>query len=158
MLFEFLTLEGAQAGLSWQTILNKRENYQVLFERFDPEVIAAYDQERVEELLQDPGIVRNRLKVESTVSNAAAVLELQREHGSLDAYFWDWVNGSPVVGEWESLDDLPVTTALAESMSKDLKERGFRFVGPTIVYSFLQATGLVNDHITKCYRFAELTT
>jgi DNA-3-methyladenine glycosylase I len=155
-LFEMLTLEGAQAGLSWSTILRKREAYRRAFAGFDPVVVARFTQADVERLLADPGIVRNRLKVESTVVNAVRVLEVQAELGSLDAYLWDFVGGEPVIGRWRSLAELPAETALSRALSKDLKKRGFRFVGPTVCYAFMQAVGLVNDHTVDCYRYAGL--
>jgi DNA-3-methyladenine glycosylase I len=156
-LFELLTLEGAQAGLSWSTILNKREGYRRAFAGFDPATVAKFGAKDVQRLLQDPGIVRNRLKVESTIANAPRVLEVQQEHGSLAAYLWDFVGGEPVVGSWRSLSELPAETELSRALSKDLKKRGFRFVGPTVCYAFMQAVGLVNDHTVDCFRYAELT-
>jgi DNA-3-methyladenine glycosylase I len=156
-LFELLTLEGAQAGLSWSTILRKREGYRRAFAAFDPGVVARFSDEDVEQLLLDPGIVRNRLKVESTVVNAARVLEVQAERGSFAEYLWDFVAGEPVVGRFRLMSELPAETALSKALSKDLKRRGFRFVGPTVCYAFMQAVGLVNDHTVDCYRFAELT-
>ena len=156
-LFELLTLEGAQAGLSWSTILRKREGYRRSFAAFDPGVVARFTQADVERLLQDSGIVRNRLKVESTVINATRVLEVQEEHGSLDAYVWRFVGGEPVVGHWHSLSELPAETELSRALSKDLKKRGFRFVGPTVCYAFMQAAGLVNDHTVDCFRSRELS-
>ncbi len=156
-LFELLTLEGAQAGLSWSTILRKREGYRRAFAGFDPEIVARFTPSHVEHLLDDPGIVRNRLKVESTVANAARLLAVQGEHGSLDAYLWRFVDGAPVVGRWRSLSDLPAETDLSRALSKDLKRLGFRFVGPTVCYAFMQAVGLVNDHTVDCFRFNELT-
>lgn len=151
-LFEFLTLEGAQAGLSWITILRKRDNYRAAFDNFDATKIARYTARKVEKLLQDPGIVRNRLKVESTVSNARAFLETQAAFGSFDRYLWDFVDGQPIVNRFTSLKQVPASTPLAEKLSKDLKKRGFRFVGPTIVYAHMQATGMVNDHLVGCHR------
>lgn len=155
-LFELLTLEGAQAGLSWATILRKREGYRRAFVGFDPELVARFTPKDVERLLADPGIVRNRLKVESTVVNAGRVLEVQEELGSLDAYVWSFVGGEPVVGRWRSVSDIPAETDLSRALSKDLKRRGFRFVGPTVCYAFMQSVGLVNDHTVGCYRFREL--
>ena len=155
-LFEMLTLEGAQAGLSWSTILRKREGYRRLFAGFDPEVVARFTPADVERLLQDPAIVRNRLKVESTVVNAGRVLEVQAELGSFDAYLWSFVDGEPIVGNWRSLSELPAETELSRALSKDLKKRGFRFVGPTVCYAFMQAVGLVNDHTVDCFRYEEL--
>ena len=151
-LYELLTLEGAQAGLSWSTILRKREGYRRVFAGFDPEIVARYTREDVERLLDDPGIVRNRLKVESTVSNAARVLEVQEELGSLDAYLWAFVDGEPIVNRRRSLAELPTETELSRAISKDLKKRGFRFVGPTVIHAFMQAVGMVDDHLVHCYR------
>jgi DNA-3-methyladenine glycosylase I len=151
-LFEMLTLEGAQAGLSWATILHKREGYHRAFKNFDAEKVARFTQRDVERLLADPSIVRNRLKVESTVNNAKRVFELE----SLDEYLWGFVGGSPIVNRWRKLSDIPAETAESRAMSKDMKKRGFRFVGPTVCYAFMQATGLVNDHVVGCFRFAEL--
>jgi DNA-3-methyladenine glycosylase I len=156
-LFELLTLEGAQAGLSWSTILRKREGYRAAFSAFDPARVARYDRRRVERLLQDPRIVRNRLKVESTVNNAKRVLEVQQELGSLDVYLWEFVGGAPRDGRRRRLADLPAETTESKAMSKALKKRGFRFVGPTVCYAFMQAAGLVNDHVKSCFRYAELT-
>jgi DNA-3-methyladenine glycosylase I len=151
-LFELLTLEGAQAGLSWRTILDKRDGYRRAFAGFDPAAVAAFGPRDVERLLADAGIVRNRLKVESAVANAAAIVEL----GSFDAYLWEFVGGAPLVGRRKRLDELPAETELSRALSRDLKRRGFRFVGPTVCYSFMQAVGLVNDHTTGCFRFREL--
>jgi DNA-3-methyladenine glycosylase I len=153
-LFEMLTLEGAQAGLSWLTILRKREGYRAAFANFDAEEVARFSQKDVERLLEDPGIVRNRLKVESTVNNAKRIAELD---GSLGEYLWSFVGGEPLVNQWRKLTDIPAETAESKAMSKDLKKRGFRFVGPTVCYSFMQACGLVNDHTVDCFRFDELT-
>ena len=155
-LFEMLTLEGAQAGLSWSTILRKREGYRRAFAGFDPAVVARFTQSDVERLLGDPGIVRNRLKVESTVANAARVLEVQEKHGTLAAYLWSFVEGRPVVGNFAVLSELPAETELSRALSKDLKRRGFRFVGPTVCYAFMQAVGLVNDHTVDCFRYGEI--
>jgi DNA-3-methyladenine glycosylase I len=155
-LFELLTLEGAQAGLSWSTILRKREGYRRAFAGFDPDVVSRVTPSDIERLLQDPGIVRNRLKVESTVVNAARMLELQEELSSFDAYLWSFVDGVPIVGRWRALAELPAETELSRALSKDLKKRGFRFVGPTVCYAFMQAVGLVNDHAVDCFRFVEL--
>jgi DNA-3-methyladenine glycosylase I len=155
-LFELLTLEGAQAGLSWSTILNKREGYRRAFAGFDPEAVARFGSKDVARLLQDPGIVRNRLKVESTLANAPRVLEVQEEHGSFAAYLWSFVDGKPLVGGWRTLSELPAETDLSRKLSKDLKKRGFRFVGPTVCYALMQAVGMVNDHTIDCFRFAEL--
>jgi DNA-3-methyladenine glycosylase I len=155
-LFELLTLEGAQAGLSWSTILNKRDNYRRAFAGFDPAKVARFNRRSVERLLGDAGIVRNRLKVESTISNARLVLQLQRELGSFDAYIWGFVDGTPRINRYRSLAQLPSSTATSDRMSKELKKRGFRFVGSTICYAFMQAAGLVNDHEISCFRHREL--
>jgi DNA-3-methyladenine glycosylase I len=155
-LFELLTLEGAQAGLSWSTILRKRDGYRLAFAGFDPEVVASFGPEQVERVLADPGIVRNRLKVESTISNARAVLAAQEELGSLDALLWSFVDGEPVVNRWRGLGQIPAETPLSKAMSKELKRRGFRFVGPTVLYAFMQAAGLVNDHVVDCFRYRQL--
>jgi DNA-3-methyladenine glycosylase I len=155
-LFELLTLEGAQAGLSWSTILRKREGYRRAFAGFDPEAVAGFTSTDVERLLADPGIVRNRLKVESTLVNAARVLEAREELGTFGAYVWSFVDDRPVVGRWRSLSELPAETSLSRALSRDLKKRGFRFVGPTVCYAFMQAVGMVNDHTVDCFRFAEL--
>ncbi len=155
-LFEMLVLEGAQAGLSWSTILHKREGYRKAFAEFDPAKVARFTPAKVERLLQDPGIVRNRLKIESAVDSAKATLAVQRELGSLDAYLWAFVGGAPIVNRWRNLDDLPAETEESRAMSKDLKRRGFRFVGPTVCYAFMQATGLVNDHEVGCFRYRQV--
>jgi DNA-3-methyladenine glycosylase I len=155
-LFEMLTLEGAQAGLSWSTILNKREGYRRAFGWFDAAKVARFSPAKIERLLTDPGIVRNRLKVESTVNNARAVLEVQDQLGSLDAYVWTFVEGEPIVNGFRSLDELPAETDESRGMSKDMKRRGFRFVGPTVCYAFMQACGLVNDHVASCFRYREV--
>lgn len=155
-LFEMLVLEGAQAGLSWSTILNKREGYRKAFADFDAAKVARYTPAKVERLLVDPGIVRNRLKVESAVGNAARVLDVRNELGSLDAYVWSFVDGKPIVGKWKGLGDIPAVTPESTAMSKDLKRRGFRFVGPTVCYAFMQACGLVQDHVAFCFRYREL--
>jgi DNA-3-methyladenine glycosylase I len=155
-LFELLTLEGAQAGLSWATILRKREGYRRAFAGFDPEAVARFGARDVERLLGDAGIVRNRLKIESTVNNAARVLEVQEAEGSLDAYLWGFVGGTPRVGRWATLAELPGETAESRALSRDLKRRGFRFVGPTVCYAFMQSVGLLNDHTLGCFRLAEL--
>jgi DNA-3-methyladenine glycosylase I len=153
-LFEMLSLEGAQAGLSWSTILNKREGYRRAFAGFDPAAVARFGPDDVERLLADPGIVRNRLKVESTVDNAARVLEVQEELGSFDAYLWAFVDGEPIVNQWRTMSELPAETDLSKAISKDLKRRGFRFIGPTIVYAFMQSVGMVDDHTVDCFRRA----
>jgi len=154
--FEFLVLESAQAGLSWSTILKKRKNYRKAYRGFDPQIVARFGAGDVERLLQDAGIVRNRLKIESSINNAKCFLEIQEEFGSFDAYLWGFVGGSPLVNRWKALSEIPAQTELSDSVSKDLKTRGFRFVGSTIIYAHLQAVGLVNDHITSCYRYGEL--
>lgn len=155
-LFEFLILEGAQAGLSWSTILKKREGYRAAFDGFDPAIVARYDERKTAELLADAGIVRNRLKVASAVSNAQAFLAVQEERGSFSDYIWGFVDGAPIQNEWRALAEIPAKTPLAETISKDLKKRGFRFVGPTIVYAHMQATGMVNDHVVGCFRYPEI--
>jgi DNA-3-methyladenine glycosylase I len=155
-LFEFLILEGAQAGLSWDTILQKRENYRAALDGFNPERIARYDSRKQQSLLKDPGIVRNRLKIASTVQNAAAFLEVQKEFGSFDRYIWQFVNGKPIVNKWRSGERIPASTAQSDAMSKDLKRRGFNFVGSTICYAFMQAVGMVNDHTADCFRYRQV--
>ena len=156
MLFEFLILEGAQAGLSWDTILRKRDRYREVYRGFDPAVVARFTARDRGRLLKDAGFVRNRLKVEASVTNAKAFLEVQQEFGSFDAYLWDWVDGAPIVNRFRRLSQIPSETELAAAISKDLKRRGFRFVGPTIMYAFMQAVGMVNDHLVACPRHAEL--
>ena len=158
LLFEFLILEGAQAGLSWITILKKRENYRKAFHSFDCEIIANYNEADIERLLSDPGIVRNRLKIESAIKNARGVMKIQEEFGSLDAYLWKYVDDVPIQNEWKSIAELPVKTEISEMISKDLKKRGFNFVGPTICYAFMQAVGMVNDHTRDCFRYEEMKT
>ena len=152
VLFEFLILEGAQAGLSWETILNKRENYRRAFDRFDAAKIARYDAKKVRSLMADAGIVRNKLKIASTISNARAFLDLQKEFGSFNRYIWQFVGGKPKINRWKAGQRLPALTPESDAMSKDLKKRGFRFVGSTICYAFMQATGMVNDHSADCMR------
>lgn len=156
LLFEFLALEGAQAGLSWSTILKKRENYRQAFDHFDAEKMAAYDEKKIAELLSNPGIVRNELKIHATIQNAKAFLTVQKEFGSFDAYIWPFVGGKPKANAWRTLRDIPAETDESRAMSKDLLKRGFKFVGPTICYAFMQATGLVNDHTVTCFRYAEI--
>lgn len=156
MLFEFLILEGAQAGLSWETILRKRENYRAAFDAFDPAVVAGYDDAKIAALLANPGIVRNRLKVAAAVRNARAVLAIQEQSGTFDAYIWQFVGGQPRQNARSSLADVPATTPESDAMSKDLKRRGFTFVGSTICYAFMQATGMVNDHTIDCFRHNQL--
>jgi DNA-3-methyladenine glycosylase I len=151
-LFEFLILEGAQAGLSWETILNKRENYRRAFDRFDPRKVARYDRRKVRQLLADAGIVRNRLKIAATISNAQAFLAVQKEFGSFDRYIWQFVGGHPKKLDWTKSKSVPAFTPESDAMSKDLKRRGFRFIGSTICYAFMQATGMVNDHARSCFR------
>ena len=155
-LFEFLVLEGMQAGLSWSTVLRKRENFRRLFAGFDPERVALFDSQRIELLLQDPSIIRNRRKVEGAVTNARAFLKVSEEFGSFDEYIWRFVDGRPLINRWESLSQLPATSPESILLSKDLVARGFKFVGPTICYAHMQATGMVNDHLVSCYRYREL--
>jgi DNA-3-methyladenine glycosylase I len=156
LLFEFLTLEGAQAGLSWSTILKKRPGYRRSFANFDPAAVARFSPSKIERLLQNSGLVRNRLKIESAVSNARALLQVQREFGSFDAYVWRFVGGEPKQNGWRGFRQVPATTTESDALSKDLKRRGFRFVGSTICYAFMQAVGMVNDHLTTCFRYREL--
>ena len=155
--FEFLVLEGAQAGLSWSTILKRRAGYRKAFAGFDAAKVARFTQARVEKLLADPGIIRNRAKVEATVRNARAFLDVQEEFGSFDAYIWGFVGGRPIVNTWRRTAQVPALSATSEAVSDDLRRRGFGFVGPTIIYAHLQATGLVNDHLVTCFRYGELT-
>jgi DNA-3-methyladenine glycosylase I len=155
-LFEFLILEGAQAGLSWETILKKRDNYRAEFDQFDPAVVARYQSRKVKSLLANPGIVRNRLKIEAAIANAKAFLVVQKEFASFDAYVWSFVEGRPIQNSWKSHAKVPATTAQSDALSKDLKRRGFKFVGSTICYAFMQAVGMVNDHHVDCFRHAEL--
>jgi DNA-3-methyladenine glycosylase I len=155
-LFEFLILEGAQAGLSWLTVLKKRENYRKAFDNFEIARVAKYGQQDIDRLLLDPGIIRNRLKIESAIKNAQGVLAIQKEYGTFDAYLWRYVNGKPLQNSWRSMADLPATSAESDQMSKDLKKRGFNFVGSTICYSLMQAVGMVNDHLVDCYRYTEI--
>jgi len=155
-LFEFLTLEGAQAGLSWLTILRKRSAYRAAFADFDPETVAGFGESKFAELLANPGIVRNRLKIRSTVANARAFLAVREEFGSFAAYQWRFVDGRPIINNWRTIGDLPSSTPVSIAMSRDLKQRGFRFVGPTICYAHMQAVGMVNDHTVECYRWREL--
>lgn len=156
LLFEFLILEGAQAGLSWLTILKKRENYRDAFDNFDWERIAKYTQHDIDRLLANPGVVRNRLKIESAIKNARGVLAIREEFGSLDVFMWRYVDGVPRQNAWKSLKEIPAQTRESDWMSKDLKKRGFNFVGSTICYAFMQATGMVNDHVTDCFRYPEI--
>ena len=154
--FEFLILEGAQAGLSWSTILNKRAGYREAFADFDVERVARFDRRKVERLMLFPGIVRNRLKIEAAVGNARAVLRLQDELGSLDRYLWSFVGGKPILNRWQDMQQVPATSAASDALSKDLKKRGFKFVGSTIVYAHMQATGMVNDHLVGCFRHRQV--
>ncbi|MGI5843750.1 MAG: DNA-3-methyladenine glycosylase I [Candidatus Xenobium sp.] len=156
LLFEFLVLEGAQAGLSWRTILHKRENYRRAFQGFDPEWVARMGEKQIQALLEDPGIVRNRRKIESAVKNARAFLKIRDREGAFWPYMWDFVQNQPIQNAWRTLQEVPATTPLAERISRELKARGFTFVGPTIVYAHMQATGMVNDHLVECFRWAEL--
>ena len=156
-LFEMLILEGAQAGLSWLTILQKREGYRRAFDGFDPARVARYTAKRIEKLIGDPGIIRNRLKIESAVSNARAFLAVQKEFGSFDAYCWRFVDGSPKVNRWKADDRIPATSPESDAFSKDLKSRGFRFVGSTVIYAHMQAVGMVNDHLVDCFRYRQAT-
>ena len=155
-LFEMLILEGAQAGLSWSTILKKRDSYQQAYYGFDPERVARFTKKSVERLLGDPGIVRNRLKVNASIQNAKAYLEIQKEYGSFSEFVWDFVDGAPVVNRWRHLQDIPAETTESQALSKALKKRGFKFVGPTICYAFMQSVGMVNDHEISCFRYSQL--
>jgi DNA-3-methyladenine glycosylase I len=154
-LFEFLMLDNAQAGLSWQTILNKRENYRKAFDNFDPAKIARYNEHKITSLLNNPGIIRNRLKVQCAVTNAQAFLEIQAEFGSFDTYIWQFVNGAPIRNRWKTLKDIPATSPESDTMSKAMKKRGFKFVGSTICYAYMQSIGMVNDHLTCCFRYTK---
>lgn len=154
--FEFLILEGAQAGLSWQTILKRRKNYQKAFSAFDPLKVSQYDESMVNSLLQNEGIIRNRLKIQSAINNAQRFLEIQKEFGSFDQYVWTFVNGKPIQNQWLSIKQVPATTKQSDALSKDLKKRGFNFVGSTIMYAYMQAIGMVNDHTVDCFRHKEL--
>ena len=156
LLFEFLILEGAQAGLSWETILKKRPAYREAFDQFDPTVMARYGEKKVQALLSNPGIIRNRLKIDAAVQNARSFLAVQEEFGSFDAYLWRFVDGSPKQNAWKSMKQVPATTPESDALTKDLKRRGFKFVGSTICYAFMQAVGMVNDHLAGCFRHAEL--
>jgi DNA-3-methyladenine glycosylase I len=154
--FEFIILDGAQAGLSWITILKKRKNYREAFDNFDPEKVAKYDEKKIKELMQNKGIVRNKGKIEAAVYNAKAFLEIQREFGSFDKYIWQFVGGKTIKNSWKSEAEIPTKTPESEAMSKDLKQRGFKFIGPTICYAYMQAAGMVNDHIVDCFRYNEV--
>ena len=156
-LFEFLILEGAQAGLSWITVLRKREHYRKVFNQFDAEKIAQYDNRKIEQLLADPGIIRNRLKVMSTINNARLFIDIKEEYGDFSSFIWGFIDGKPRINRWSSLKDVPATTAESDTMSKELKRRGFKFVGSTICYAYMQAVGMVNDHTLSCFRHKELT-
>lgn len=156
LLFEFLILEGMQAGLSWAIILKKRDNFRRAFDGFDPQRVAQYDDEKVAALLADPGIVRNRLKISAAIRNARSFLEIQSEYGSFDAYIWQFVGGKPKINAWRNLTEIPASTPQSDAMSKDLARRGFKFVGSTICYAFMQAVGMVNDHTVDCYRYNEI--
>ena len=156
-LFEMLTLECMQAGLSWRTVLRKREAFREAFDGFDPKKVALYDDEKIRELMLDERIIRNRLKIESAVNNAKAALKAAEEHGSFDKMIWEYVGNTPVIGHWKDIRDMPSTTPLSDKISKDLKKMGFRFVGPTVIYSFMQAVGMVNDHVEECFVYKELT-
>lgn len=156
MLFEFLVLEGMQAGLSWSTILNKRQNFRAAFHNFDPQRVARYTARDVKRLLNDPGIIRNRLKIEAAINNAQRFLEVAEEFGSFDAYIWQFVAGKPIKHEFKTLKQIPATTQESDALSKDLKQRGFKFVGSTIMYAHMQATGMVNDHTVDCFRYEEV--
>ena len=154
--FEFLVLEGAQAGLSWETVLNKRDAYRRAFSEFDPEKVARYTQKRIQKLISDPGIIRNRLKIEAAVRNAKAFLKIQKEFGSFDAYCWRFVDGHPKRNAWKRRREVPALTVESDAFSKDLKQRGFSFVGSTIIYAHMQAVGMVNDHLVRCFRYPEV--
>ena len=156
-LFEMIVLDGAQAGLSWLTILKKRENYRKAFDNFDPKKVAKYDKRKISQLLKNDGIIRNKLKVECSITNAIAFLKVKEEFGTFDKYIWQFVNGKTIVSSWKELKEIPAFTAESDEMSKDLKKRGFKFVGSTICYAFMQAAGLVNDHTVDCFRYKELT-
>ncbi len=151
--FEFLVLESAQAGLSWLTVLRKRERYRILYDGFDPVKVAAYDEDKVQALLGDAGIIRNRKKIEASINNAQRFLEVQREYGSFDAYIWSFTNGKSIINSWNQLSELPAKTELSDAITKDLKKRGFKFLGTTIIYAHLQAIGIINDHLTSCFRY-----
>ena len=155
LLFEFLILEGAQAGLSWHTILQKRDAFRKAFDHFDPTAISRYNQRKIDQLLANPGIIRNRLKISAAIQNARAFLAVLKEFGTFDAYIWQFVGGKPIQNRWKTLKDLPANTLESDAMSKDLKRRGFTFVGTTICYAFMQATGMVNDHTVDCFRYRQ---
>ena len=156
-LFEMLILEGQQAGLSWRTILYKRQNFRKAFDYFNPERIAGYDESRIESLMSDPTIIRNRLKINSIIQNAKSFLAVKREFGTFNSYIWKFVGDKPILNRWENRDEVPTSTRISDEMSRDLYERGFKFTGSTICYSFMQAVGMVNDHVTSCFRFGEIS-
>jgi len=155
-LFEFLVLDAFQAGLSWSTILAKRENFRKAFDNFDYQKIAKYNQHKIDELLQNEGIIRNKLKINATIGNAKAFMQVQKQFGSFDKYIWSFTGGKPIINKWETMKDIPATSPESDAMSKDLKKRGFKFVGSTICYAFMQAAGMVNDHLTSCFRYKEV--
>ncbi len=158
LLFEHLSLGGAQAGLSWLTILKRRDGYRKAFASFDTEIVSCYSKSKIEKLLKDPGIIRNRLKVQSVVHNASLIKKIVQETGSLDQYLWQFTGGKPIQNSWKSMEELPVSTNESDAMSRDLKQRGFKFIGTTICYAFMQAVGMVNDHTVDCFRYKELRT
>lgn len=154
-LFELLNLEGMQAGLSWYTILKKREHYRKVFDQFNPEIIASYDEQKIQQLMQDPGIIRNKLKIEAIIANAKAYLQLKSVYGSFSEFLWGFVDGKPIINHWEQVKDIPASTEISQMMSKALKKHGFKFVGPTICYAFMQSSGMVFDHITSCFCYEQ---
>lgn len=156
LLFELIVLEGAQAGLSWMTVLKKRENYRKAFDNFDPEKVALYDKQKIDLLLENQGIIRNKRKILSAISNANAFLKIRKEFGSFDDYIWTFVNGKPIINKWKSVKEIPATSEISDIMSKDLKKRGFNFVGSTICYAYMQSIGMVNDHLVDCFRYDEI--
>jgi DNA-3-methyladenine glycosylase I len=156
--FEYITLDAFQAGLSWAIVLKKRENFRNAFDNFDPKKIVKYDQVKVDELIQDAGIIRNKLKINATISNAKIFLDVQKEFGTFDKYIWQFVSGKPIVNQWKSIAELPASTSESDNLSTDLKNRGFKFVGTTICYAFMQSAGMVNDHLVHCFRYKELTS
>lgn len=157
LLFEMLTLEGAQAGLNWLTVLKKRDNYRKAFDNFNITKVAAYDEKKYNQLLTNPGIIRNKLKIKSTISNAKNVLTIQKEYGSFDLYIWNFINNKPIINSWKNISQIPVTSFVSDIMSKDMKKRGFKFTGSTILYAYMQAIGMINDHTTDCFRYKELS-
>ena len=154
--FEYITLDAFQAGLSWAIVLNKRENFRKAFDNFDPVKISKYKKHKIDELIQDAGIIRNKLKISATISNAKAFLDIQKEFGTFDKYIWRFVNGKPIVNNWKNISEIPASTLESDILSKDLKSRGFKFVGTTICYAFMQGAGVVNDHVTTCFRYQEI--